>query len=144
MDLIGFFVRPALSWIFVQGGLDSIRTPEPRAKAAATTMARLRNAAPATMQSGLPNDVVLVQINAAVQVAAGVALATGYAPRIAALILAGSLAPTTIGGHGFWRFDDPAQRGPQQIQFAKNTAIFGGLLLAATRRRPAREVITGP
>jgi len=130
--------RPALSWIFVQGGIDAFRAPEPRAKIAAPLLDRVREAAPDAVRNGLPDDATMVQINAGVQIAAGVALATGTLPRISALVLAASLAPTTIGGHSFWRFDDPAKRGPQRIQFAKNSAIIGGLLLAATRRRPAK------
>jgi len=136
MDLIGSLARPALSWIFVQGGIDAMRTPEPRAKIAAPMFEQVRDAVPDQVRTRLPDDATLVQINAGVQVAAGVALAAGVAPRLSALALAASLAPTTVGGHPFWRFDDPVQRSPQRIQFAKNVAIIGGLLLAATRRAP--------
>jgi uncharacterized membrane protein YphA (DoxX/SURF4 family) len=134
MDLIGSVARPALSWIFVQGGIDAIRSPQPRAKLAAPLLKQIRDAAPDGVRTRLPDDLAVVQINAGVQIAAGVALAAGVAPRLSALALAASLAPTTVGGHPFWQFDDPAQRSPQRIQFAKNVAIIGGLLLAATRR----------
>ena len=75
-----------------------------------------------------PNNLVLVQVNAVVHVLAGVLLALGRLPRVAALSLAASLVPTTLGGHAFWRLDDPTRRTPQQVNFDKNLAIIGGLL----------------
>jgi uncharacterized membrane protein YphA (DoxX/SURF4 family) len=44
------------------------------------------------------------------------------------------MVPTTLGGHAFWRHDDPTRRSQQQIHFDKNLAIIGGLLLAALER----------
>jgi uncharacterized membrane protein YphA (DoxX/SURF4 family) len=141
MDLIGAIARPALAWIFVQGGVDALLAPEPRAKMAAPLLDQVRDKAPDAVRDRLPSDEVLVRVNAGVQIAAGAALATGRLPRLSALALIGSLAPTTVGGHPFWRMDDPAQRGPQRIQFAKNVAVIAGLLLAATRlKRPVAHV----
>jgi uncharacterized membrane protein YphA (DoxX/SURF4 family) len=59
--------------------------------------------------------------------------------RPAALVLAGSLIPTTLAGHRFWDAPDPETRRQQTIQFLKNVAMFGGLLLAAadTGGRPS-------
>jgi uncharacterized membrane protein YphA (DoxX/SURF4 family) len=140
MDLIGTIARPALAWIFVQGGIDAVRAPEPRARTAGPLLGKLRDAAPDGFKDRLPEDATIVRVNAGLQIAAGAALAIGILPRLSALALAGSLTPTTVGGHAFWRLDDPAKRGPQRIQFAKNVAIIGGLLLAATRPRLARTV----
>ena len=72
-----------------------------------------------------------MQLNGAVQVAAGAMLALGVFPRLAALVLAGTLVPTTAAGHAFWAEEDPKVRAQQRVQFLKNTAMFGGLLLAA-------------
>jgi uncharacterized membrane protein YphA (DoxX/SURF4 family) len=117
-----------LAVIFVRGGIDALRNPHPRAELAAPTIDRIREALPF-----VPDDrVALVRANAAAQFAAGVALALGRAPRLAAAVLAVSLVPTTIGGHPFWTIDDPARRAQQRTQFGKNLAILGGLLLAAT------------
>jgi putative oxidoreductase len=65
-----------------------------------------------------------------VQVVAGTMLALGRAPRLSALALAGSLIPTTLAGHAYWAIEDPAERKIQRIQFHKNMAMIGGLLLA--------------
>ncbi len=70
-------------------------------------------------------------INGAAQVLGGLALATGRVPRLAALVLAGSLLPTTAAGHRFWEETDKTQRANQQIHFFKNVSMLGGLLIAA-------------
>lgn len=53
-------------------------------------------------------------------------LALGIASRAAATVLAGSLVPTTLVGHPFWKAE---ARAAQKIQFTKNLAMLGGLLL---------------
>ena len=81
----------------------------------------------------MPTDpATLVRINGAAQVLAGLALATGRAPRLSALVLTGSLLPTTYAGHPFWEEKDKAARAAQRIHFLKNTSMLGGLILAAT------------
>ena len=80
----------------------------------------------------LPSDTdQLVKINAGVQVVAGVLLAIGRVPRLAACALAGSLVPTTLAGHRFWEEEDGTRRAQQQIHFVKNLGLLGGLVLAA-------------
>ena len=74
------------------------------------------------------DDELLVRANAAVMVVAGALLAVGKAPRLSALALAGSLIPTTLAGHSYWKLEDPQARKAQRIQFHKNLALLGGLL----------------
>jgi uncharacterized membrane protein YphA (DoxX/SURF4 family) len=81
----------------------------------------------------------LVRLNAAVQLGAGLLLATGRFPRLAALALAGSLVPTTLAGHRFWEESDPQAKTNEIHHFIKNLSILGGLLVAAvdTGGRPS-------
>ena len=81
----------------------------------------------------------MVRAHGAVEVVAGSTLALGIAPRLSALTLLGALVPTTVAGHPFWEEEEPSTRGAQQVQFLKNLAIVGGLLLAAvdTAGRPS-------
>jgi uncharacterized membrane protein YphA (DoxX/SURF4 family) len=74
----------------------------------------------------------------AVDLAAGVMLATNRFPRLASLVLAGSLLPSTIAEHQFWQVDDPQKKADERIQFLKNIGLTGGLLLAGvdTEGRP--------
>ena len=80
----------------------------------------------------IPSDPeMLVRVNGAVQIGAGVLLATGRFRRLASLALIGSIIPTTIAGHRFWEEADPVTRSQQKIQFLKNLGLLGGLILAA-------------
>ncbi len=109
---------------FVMFGADTLGAPAKRADIAASTLAAVRKVIP------LPeDDTVLVQANAAVQVAGGALLALGRAPRLAALGIIGSMIPTTVAGHPFWAIEDPAASAQQRTQFLKNTAMVGGLLM---------------
>ncbi len=111
---------------FARLGSDAVRAPGGRVDIAAPVLAGIRKVVP------LPeDDELVVRGNAAVQVVAGTLLALGWAPRLSALALAGSLVPTTVAGHAYWSIEDPAARKVQQIQFHKNLAMIGGLLFAA-------------
>ena len=46
------------------------------------------------------------------------------------LALAASIVPTTPIDHAFWDETDPAKRKAQRVQFLKNMAMMGGVLLA--------------
>jgi putative oxidoreductase len=110
---------------YVLLGYDALRAPGARVDQAAGVLAGIRTVVP------LPDDdELVVRGNAAVQVAGGVLLALGVAPRLSALALAGSLIPTTLAGHAYWTIEDPAARKMQRIQFHKNMAMIGGLLFA--------------
>lgn len=114
-----------LAAMFVAGGLDSLQHPEGKAQAAEKV------APPLARPLGLPEDTTtLVRINGAVQLVAGVLLALGRLPRLAAAALVATLIPTTLAGHAFWEEDDEASRKAQRIHFLKNLAMLGGLLLA--------------
>jgi putative oxidoreductase len=110
---------------YVLLGFDALREPGGRVDQAAAVIAAIRKVVP------LPDDdELVVRGNATVQVVAGALLALGIAPRLSALALAASLIPTTIAGHLYWSLEDPATRKAQRIQFHKNMAMIGGLLLA--------------
>lgn len=119
--------RPFLSAIFVYGGLDAVRNPQTKVKAAEPVALPIAQRVP-----GLPEDPEkLVQINGAVQVVAGTLLALGKFRRLAALALIGSVIPTTYAGHRFWEEEDEATKAQQRIHFLKNLGLLGGLILAA-------------
>jgi uncharacterized membrane protein YphA (DoxX/SURF4 family) len=124
MNLIRFVARPFEAAMFVYGGYDAVRNPEGKAPRAEKVV------------GGIDVDTTtLVRVNGGVQIGAGIALALGVMPRVAALVLAGSLVPTTLAGHRFWEEDDPKTRAAQQLQFLKNTSMLGGLLMTVSVRR---------
>jgi uncharacterized membrane protein YphA (DoxX/SURF4 family) len=108
--------RVALAAMFITGGADAMLTPGPRAAKAA--------------ELGVPLDPELaVRLNGAAMLGAGVALALGIWPRLAAGVLAGTLVPTTLAGHPYWEVEDPAGRRQQRTHFFKNVGLLGGALL---------------
>lgn len=140
MTVSRLIARPMLASMFLVGGVNALRNaPALGAKAAPVAeklVPLVRRAVPA---APIPKDpVTLVRINAAVQIGAGLALATGRAPRIASGVLAASLVPTTMAGHRFWEEQDKQARSQQQLQFFKNLSMLGGLVIAAgdTEGRP--------
>jgi putative oxidoreductase len=119
--------RFLVAGVFLAGGAEVLREPEPRVRVAKGFLDRLETVAPWLVR----DRVALVRANAAVQIVAAAALAAGRRPREAAFALAASLVPTTLGGHRFWEIENPAQRSQQRTHFLKNAAILGGLLFAA-------------
>ena len=120
-----------LASIFFVGAANALKNASlPAAKAAPVA----EKVAPLMKRAGVPmpeNPETLVRINAGVQIAAGLALATGRAPRLSAAVLAVSLVPTTAAGHRFWEVEDKAQRRQQLLHFFKNVSVAGGLIIAA-------------
>ena len=133
MSIIERVGRLALGWVFVQAGTDVLRDPTVPTTKAAPVLAALRSVAPIDLPAGRG-------------VGAGERGRTGdrrqrrdpgVLPRLSALVLLGSLGPTTAGGHRFWEFEPGAERNTQRNHFLKNISIAGGLLhvLTAPRRR---------
>jgi uncharacterized membrane protein YphA (DoxX/SURF4 family) len=138
MTVTRLIARPMLASMFVVGSINALKNaPKLSDKASPVTerlVPLLQRVVPA-----LPSDPTsLVRINAAVQLAAAAALATGHLPRTSAAILAGSLVPTTLAGHSYWQETDPATKAAQRTQFFKNVSMLGGLIIAAgdTAGRP--------
>jgi uncharacterized membrane protein YphA (DoxX/SURF4 family) len=123
--------RAFVSPLFVSGGFDALRNPAARVPAAQTVVDRLS-------KMGLPSDpTTLVRMNGGLQLGAGLLIFSGRVPRLASAALAASLVPTTLAGHRFWNETDPKLRSAQKIQFMKNLAILGGLVLVATDTKGA-------
>ncbi len=135
MSVTGTLARPMMAGIFVYGGIDALRNPEGKAKAADDVAPMIAKA----LHLPMTDTVALVRINGGIQVAAGTLMALGKARRLSALVLAASLVPTTYAGHRFWEEVDEERRAQQRVQFLKNGAMLGGLILAAgdTGGRPS-------
>jgi uncharacterized membrane protein YphA (DoxX/SURF4 family) len=133
MTLVRLIARPMLSSMFVMGGLNAIKNADALADRAKPVIDGLQ---PLIAKAGsyLPVELDpknVVRLDGVVHVVGGAMLATGKAPRLSALVLAVSLAPTTLGGHRFWEEADPQKKTNQKIHFFKNVSLIGGLLLAS-------------
>jgi uncharacterized membrane protein YphA (DoxX/SURF4 family) len=117
MKSIPVIARLLAAAIFIISGVEVSREPGNRAEAAASI--------------GVPQPELAVRANGVVMLLAGAALALGIFPRWAAGVLAGSLVPTTLAGHPFWKEEDPQKRKGQIAHFLKNLSMIGGLLFMA-------------
>lgn len=109
-----------MSGIFVWGGLGALKEPGGRVGLTKDFLSEVGLSVTDDQAE------TLVKVNGAVMVGAGAAVGLGLFPRLSALALIGSLAPTTLAGHAFWKAEESAKNG-QTIQFLKNLAIAGGL-----------------
>ena len=136
MSLLRAIPRTMLASYFVAAGIKTIRDPESLVPAAEPLVDRLvplvKEYTPEQVAGYVPeNTVTLVRINGIAQVVGGAALATGKGRRLGALLLAGSLIPSTIAKHPFWTVQDPEERAQDRNHFLKNVSLLGGVLLAS-------------
>jgi putative oxidoreductase len=109
-----------LSGIFISGGIQAFLEPGGRVHKVA--------------EAGFPKPKQAVEFNGAAMVIGGALLGLGVAPKLAATTLIGTLVPTTIVGHAFWKEDNEVGRRNQLTQFFKNLGLLGGLLLVLTEK----------
>lgn len=131
MSLSRLIARPMIAAGIIYLAQGALRDPASRAPSAAKVTDKV---VPAAKKAGVPipeDTETLVRINAGVQIGGALALATGRAPRLGASLIAGSLVPTTVAGHQFWAESDPAAKKTHTMQFFKNLALAGAMIIVA-------------
>ncbi|MBF6218331.1 DoxX family membrane protein [Nocardia abscessus] len=130
--LLRRLARPLLATAFVVDGVDTLRRPDERVKAANALLERGQRQLPEEIATKLPsNPTTVVQVNALAQVSGGVLLALGKAPRLAALVLAATVVPAAVTEQDFWNEQDPARKSAKRTAFLKDLGLLGGLMIAA-------------
>ncbi|MEU3012704.1 DoxX family membrane protein [Nocardia asteroides] len=125
--------RTLLATTFVAGGINALLNPKPRAAAATALADKGRADLPDSLAARVPdNPDVLIKVNAAAQIAGGLVLASGRAPRPAAFVLAATVIPGTITEQDFWAEPDPDRRAAKRVGFLKDLGLLGGLLITAS------------
>jgi putative oxidoreductase len=141
MSLARRAARAALAASFISGGIDQIRNPQPKVGPASPIAKPIADRVPQ-----LPSDPEsLVKLDGAIKIVGGLGMVFGPFARPAALLLAGSLIPTTLAGHRFWETTDPEQKVSDRVEFFKNVSLVGGLLVTAldTGGRPSIPWVAG-
>ncbi|HTW14172.1 MAG TPA: DoxX family protein [Nocardioides sp.] len=131
MTVSRLVARPMLASMFLVGAVTALKNAEATATKARNVTDQV---VPLAKRAGIPlpeDPTTLVRLNAGIQLAGALGLATGRAPRLSAAVLATSLVPTTVAGHRFWEATDPAERTQQKLHFFKNLSSLGGLIIAA-------------
>jgi uncharacterized membrane protein YphA (DoxX/SURF4 family) len=144
MTLLRSTARTMLASYFVVSGVKALRSPESLVPAAEplvdTVVPKVQRFAPEQVADVVPTDAkTWVRINGVLELAGGLALATGKGRRLGAALLALSLVPTTIGKYPFWKRSDPLERATDRDHFLKNVSLLGGVLIASrdTEGRPS-------
>jgi uncharacterized membrane protein YphA (DoxX/SURF4 family) len=129
--LIRRVARPMLATTFIARGVDSLRSPKTAADAARPTLEGLSNL-PDPVSTYVPSDAdTVAKATAAVQIGAGLLLATGKLPRFASAALAVSVVPGSLGAHAFWNESDPERKATERRAFLADISLIGGLIIAA-------------
>ncbi len=136
MTLLRAGARTMLASYFIVNGVKTFRNPDPLVPGAEPVADRVvplvKKYAPQQVATVIPEDTAsLVRANGAAQVLGGLALASGKGRRLGAVLLAGSLVPSTLARHPFWSRTDPEERALDRSQFLKNVSLLGSVLLAA-------------
>jgi uncharacterized membrane protein YphA (DoxX/SURF4 family) len=118
--MIRAVTRLLLSGIFIVGGWGAFSKPGERPKLVAA--------------AGIPRPEHAVVLNGALMILAGFLLGLDIAPRLVAALLIGSLVPTTLVGHPFWKDEPGPERERQLLQFLKNLGLISGLLMILTEK----------
>jgi putative oxidoreductase len=117
-DIVSLVGRSLISGIFLAAGFGKFKD-----RAGTIGYMKTRN---------LPLAPALAPVAGAVEIGSGLALISGYRPRLAATVASLFLIPTTLIFHDF-RGLQGMDRQMQQTNFLKNMAIIGGLLGIVTR-----------
>lgn len=126
--LLARVARPLLAAVSVANGVETLINPKPKIEAATPLLARGQGMLPT--QAPI-NPALLVQADAAVKIAAGLMMGLGWAPRIAATVLAVDLIPSAVTENPFSAAGSPDARKSRQEHFLSHCGLLGGLLLAA-------------
>lgn len=123
--------RPLLASVFIVDGWDAMRHPERHAEKLEPYTGPLKSASEKV--PGVPEDAVrLARVSGAVSVGAGVLLATGKMPRLAAGVLAAVAVPVAVLNRP--RAGAPEERRAGLSTLLRNLGLVGGLIIAASDR----------
>lgn len=144
--LIRRIARPMLAASFVVDGVDVLRHPGPHADLARAALAPALDRIPVTSRLAslrTPSTrqlVTAVQLHGAAVAGAGILLALGKAPRVAALALAALTLPSALAQlpGGDRAAADVTTRTERRRRLVQQTSLIGGALLAGidTEGRP--------
>lgn len=85
---------------------------------------------------GMPAPEVAVGGSGALLVLGGASMLLGYHPTIGAILLVVFLLAASFGIHNFWTVKDPQAKMNEQINFLKDIALLGFVLMTLLIPRP--------
>jgi len=79
---------------------------------------------------------ILVPLTGILLIIGGLSIITGLFPKIGIIILLIFLVPTTIIMHNFWAVEDTRMKIIEMVNFMKNLALIGFLLMLLAMQTP--------
>lgn len=82
-----------------------------------------------TASAKVPSPALAVYGSGALLVLGGLGILFGVYTQIASILLVIFLVPVTLTMHAFWNQTDPQMKMSNRVQFLKNVALLGAVLL---------------
>lgn len=78
---------------------------------------------------GVPLPATALSITGIMLLLGGLSIVFGIYPWVGIVLLAAFLVPVSLIMHNFWKLDDPGLRMADKINFTKNMALLGAVLM---------------
>lgn len=128
MTVLRRIARPLLASVFIADGIEAVRHPAPFVAGLEASRSELDLAS----RGHAPQDLTpVIRACGAASIVAGLLLATSRAPRTAAVVLALAAAPLAAARNPKPTTNSPAARKQYTEVALRQTALLGGLLIAA-------------
>ena len=133
MTIMRRLARPLLAAAFVDQGVQLARRAPDHAQAWSPVVDKVRE----PLGLGDRDVASLVRVDGAAMAVSGVLFGLGRLPRASALVMAVSMAPSTVAEHAFWKVQGE-ERKTQRTLFLKDLGLVGAALVSVvdTEGRP--------
>lgn len=98
--------------------------------------AKLNMMAGYARSKGMPAPTFAVAGSGVLLLLGGASMLLGYHPTVGAILLVIFLLSASFGIHNFWTVQDPQAKMTEQINFLKNMALLGFVLMTLAIPRP--------
>ncbi|HKV27081.1 MAG TPA: DoxX family protein [Candidatus Acidoferrales bacterium] len=98
--------------------------------------AKLNMMAGYARSKGMPAPTLAVAGSGVLLLLGGASMLLGYHPTVGAILLVIFLLSASFGIHNFWTVQDPQAKMTEQINFLKNMALLGFVLMTLAIPRP--------
>ena len=89
-----------------------------------------------TKMKGVPLPQLAVAITGLMLMLGGLSIVLGAYPKVGIALLAGFLIPVSLLMHNFWKIQDPQLKVADKVNFTKNMALLGAVLMFLAIPRP--------
>jgi uncharacterized membrane protein YphA (DoxX/SURF4 family) len=90
---------------------------------------RLRMMSDYANMKGVPLPSVAIAITGVLLLLGGLSILLGLYPLVGSVLLVVFLLPVSLMMHNFWKVQDPQMKAAEKVNFIKNMALLGGVLM---------------